>query len=668
MLSTRADFDAAVAKASTAATAYYDGDTMEMSDAEYDALTDQIAAARDTHPDWDDQGITTQVAAGASAGGDVRHPRPMLSLDKAKDKAEIAKFVARTNAHLNVEVKLDGMAIRAEYVNGALVLAATRGDGTTGEDVTKNVLRGITGLPATLNTDWTGEVRGEIYMSDENFTEASRLRVEAGKAAFVNPRNATAGSLRNADRTYDAPMSFAAYDADGDHLNEYDSNAGRMDYLNNTVGIRTARSLTADFLATTFSQVSDVLAAIDAIEGRRATLGYPIDGAVIKVDDFATRDRLGMGSRTPYWATAYKYAADLGSSVLREIEVAVGRTGRLSYTAVIDPTFVGGTTVTRATLHNAGFIQTQGLGIGSIVSVYRAGDVIPRVTAAIGDQPEGVTPYIPADTCPQCGETLDKTSLLWRCHTPSCSVVGRVAYAASRDVWDADGLGEEVATALVESGKVNNIADLFDLSVEDIASTQIGTTAAGAPRLIGTAVATKIAAGLDKAKSQPLNRTITALGIRTVGRSMGRALATTFQSMDALRAASVEDVAQIEKLGPIKARHIVNGLASMSPVIDRLAAHGVTMKVEQIEVPDGVVLPFAGKKVVVSGSVPGFNRTEAQDAAIRLGGAVSGSVSKNTDLLVAGDGAGSKLAKAEALGVDVMSAEDFAALYAVTFA
>lgn len=659
MLSTRADFDAAVAKASTAATAYYDGETMDMTDAEYDALVDQIAAARDTNPDWDDEGITTQVAAGASAGGDVRHPRPMLSLGKVKDKAEIAKFVTGVNAHVNVEVKLDGMAIRAEYVNGALVLAATRGDGTTGEDVTKNVLRGITGLPATLNTDWTGEVRGEIYMTDEDFTKSSELRVTVGKkAAFVNPRNATAGSLRNADRDYDAHMSFAAYDADGDHLDEFDSNAGRMDYLNNTVGIRTARSLTADFLGTTFSQVSDVLAAIDAIEDRRATLGYPIDGAVIKVDDFATRDRLGMGSRTPYWATAYKYAADTSSSVLRAVEVAVGRTGRLSYTAVIDPTFVGGTTVTRATLHNPGFIIGQGLGIGSIVSVYRAGDVIPRVTAAIGDQPEGVTPYIPADTCPQCGETLDKSSLLWRCHTPSCSVVGRVAYATSRECLDVDGLGEEVATALVESGKVNNIADLFDLTVEDIASTQIGTTAAGAPRLIGTAVATKIIAGLDKAKEQPLNRVITALGIRMTGRSVGRWLASSFKSMDALRSASVTEIAGIEKLGDIKAQHIVNGLASMSDIIDRLAAHGLTMEVEQVSGPQ----TLAGGTYVVSGSVPGFNRTEIQEAIERAGGKASSSVSKTTTALVTSETTTSKAVKAAALGVPIIDPAEFAAM------
>jgi DNA ligase (NAD+) len=658
MITTHAEFTTAVARAKTAATAYYDGDTMDMTDAEYDTLVEQIAAARQTNPDWDDEGITTDVAAGASAGGDIRHPRPMLSLDKAKDKDEIVRFVQRTNAHLNVEVKLDGMAIRAEYTNGTLTLAATRGDGTTGEDVTTNVLRGITGLPATLPTDWTGEVRGEIYMTDDDFAAATNARVAAGKAAFVNPRNATAGSLRNADRTYDAPMSFAAYDADGDHLDEFDSNAGRMTYLNDTVGIRTARSLTADFIPATVSQDRDVLAAIDAIEERRATLGYPIDGAVIKVDDIATRDRLGMGSRTPYWATAYKYAADLGSSVLRDIEVAVGRTGRLSYTAVIDPTFVGGTTVRRASLHNAPWIIQQGLGIGSVVSVYRAGDVIPRVTAAIGDQPEGVTPYIPADTCPQCGEALDKSSLLWRCHTPSCSTVGRISFGTSRDCLDVDGLGEEVATALVEAGKVNNIADLFDLTVEDIATTQIGTTAAGAPRLIGTATAAKIVAGLDAAKQQPLNRVITALGMRMTGRTLGRALAAHFKSMDALRAATAAEIAQIEKLGPIKAQHIVDGLAAMSDVIDRLAAHGLTMEVEQA----GGDQRLAGKTYVVSGSVPGYTRTTISERIEALGGKASSSVSKTTTALVTSETGTSKAVKAASLGIPVIDPAEFAAL------
>lgn len=657
---TREAFDALIATAQHAATTYYDTGDMVMTDHEYDAIVDQIEAARAAHPDWDDRGVTTQVAAGASGGGDVRHPHPMLSLGKATTIEEIERFVARVNAHLNVEVKLDGMAIRAEYTNGTLTLAATRGDGITGEDVTTNVLRGITGLPTTLNTPWTGEVRGEIFMTDDDFAAAVDARVAAGKPAFVNPRNATAGSLRNTDRTYDAPMSFAAYDADGDDLDQYDSNAGRMDHLHHTVGIRTARSLTADFLTgPLLSQPHDVTAAINAIEERRPTLGYPIDGAVIKVDDLATRDRLGMGSRTPYWAIAYKYAADVETAILRDVVVAVGRTGRLSYTAVIDPTFVGGTTVSRASLHNAGFITGQGLGIGSRVSVYRAGDVIPRVTAALGEQPADVTPYVPADTCPQCGEPLDKSSLLWRCHTPSCSTVGRISFACGRDQLDVDGVGEEVATALVESGKVTSIADLFDLTVQDIASTRIGTTTTGAPRLIGSAVAAKIVAGLDAAKSQPLNRVITALGIRMTGRSVGRWLAGSFRSMDSLRAASVEEIAQIEKLGPIKARHIVDGLAEMSDVIDRLAAHGLTMEVESSGDDR-----LAGKTYVVSGSVPGYSRTEIAEKIESLGGKASSSVSKNTTALVTSETTTSKAVKAATLGIPVIDPAEFAQMLA----
>lgn len=653
----RTEFDAAVQGLRDAAAAYYDTDTVLMTDAEYDALLDAVSAAAAQHPDWETFGLLDQVAAGTSTGGDVTHPTPMLSLAKVTEPAELAVFLSRINwVPTATEVKLDGMAVRAVYSAGKLALVATRGDGSTGEDVTAQA-RSIAGLPDTLARQVDLEVRGEVYMSDQDFLTASANRVAAGKAAFVNPRNATAGTLRNADLTYTAPLSFAAYDADGSVLDGVETHTERMDAVLD-LGIVTAASLLPDLGAG-----DDPAELIAEIGARRETLGFPIDGAVVKADRYQDRDRLGASSRTPVWAVAFKYPAAEGRSVLRDIEVAVGRTGRISYTAIIDPVFVAGATVSRASLHNADWITAQGLGIGSSVAVVRAGDVIPRVTALIGEQDSDVVAYVPSRDCPQCGEPLDTSSLLWRCHTPSCSVVGRIAYAASRDVWDIDGLGEEVATALVESGLVSDIADLFDLTVDAVADVAIGRTSSGAERRIGEATAARIVAGIDQARHAPLARTITALGIRMTGRSVGRWLASEFKSMQALRAASVAQVASIEKLGEVKATSIVNGLAAMGPVIDRLAAAGLPM---QVEASSGDDAPLAGMTVVVTGAMTGplagVSRNEMNELIDAAGGKSSGSVSARTSLLVCGEPGSSKYVKAVELGVRIVTPEEFASM------
>ena len=650
----QAAFDSAVELAATAATSYYDTDAMRMTDAEYDALVERIEAAVTVHPDWDDKGIVTAVAGGASAGGDVKHPVPMLSLSKVKELSDIEKFVATIESDIVVEVKLDGLAIRAEYVNGKLTQAVTRGDGLSGEDITAQAHRfgGIDGLPMKLDTAWTGEVRGEVFMTDENFFTANENRVAAGGKAFVNPRNATAGSLRKADRDYATPMSFGAYDISGEHVDSLSSYIMRM-LLADNIGFTTALTLTPMILE---PKELDVIGRIQHIEDKRAALGFPIDGAVIKADENADRDRLGMASRTPKWATSYKYAADTSTTVLKDIEVQIGRTGRITLRALLEPVFVGGTTITYATLHHPGFVADQGLAIGQTVAVYRAGDVIPRVTAAMGEQPAGLTQWVPPETCPQCDEAWDKSSVLWRCHTPECSVAGRIEYFASRDAMDIEGLSVSTAEALTESGLVSNVADLFDLTVSQIAAVKVGTTTTGGDRLIGTTVATKLVAEIEKSKNQPLNRVITSLGISKVGRSVGRWLAREYPTMSLLRAATPADIATIEKMGEIKANFVVNGLRSLSDVIDRMAAAGINMG----SIPDAVgPQPLAGQSYVISGSIPGFTRTTAQEAVEALGGNASSSVSATTTALITDDTSTSKGQKAIKLGIPVISPADF---------
>ena len=637
----RESFDNAVTLARDASRSYYESDSMAMSDAEYDALLGAIEKAHALHPEWDDQGLTSRVAGGIDVDGDVKHPTPMLSMAKATSISEISQAIGGRD--YLVEPKLDGMAVRAAYANGTLVLAATRGDGMTGENITLQVKRGINGLPVQLTTPFTGDVRGEIYMSDDDFERANVLRVASGKRAFVNPRNATAGSLRDANPNLVTPMSFAAYDVIGE-LGGTDSYSAAMDKVE-ALGITTACGLVPELRSRSIAD------AIDTLEQMRPTLGFPIDGAVIKLDSFAEREQLGTTSRTPRWAFAYKYPADTATTILKDIEVSIGRTGRLGFRFVVEPVFVGGSTVTYATAHNADWIAQADLRIGDTVWVYRAGDVIPRITTAdLSKRTADIQRWQPPTECPQCGGELDKSSITWRCLSPECSILGKIVYFCSRDCMDIEGIDTAISEALVSSGLVTDVADIYDLSVDDIANLGLGEN-----RQVGRKVATKIMASIEASKSQPFNRVITALGIRSTGRSVGRWLASAFGNMDNLQAASVFDIAQIDKLGDIKATNIVNGLRELKDVIARLKAAGLSM--EQASKSND--LPLAGKTYVVSGAVPGYTRTTIAERIEALGGRASSSVSKDTTALITAETTTSKAVKAAQLGVKVIDPAEF---------
>lgn len=642
-----------VARARAAADAYYNSDQFMMTDSEYDALIGQIAEMKVRHPEWDDGGLVEQVAGGAGTG-DVQHSSRMLSLAKVKTEADLEAFLASLPdaRDIVVEPKLDGLAVSATYHAGRLAQVVMRGNGSAGEDVTTQA-DNISGLPIRLHKPVDLEVRGEVYMTDTDFDTANINRTAAGKPAFANPRNATAGTLRAQGRTYEAPMTFSAYEA----LYDGDSYRARLAYAKD-VGI----GIVTDLVALT---ATSPLAMVQETGRLRPMLGFPIDGAVLKVDSERARQQLGETSHSPRWAVAFKYPADTAITKLLDIELAIGRTGRLSLTAILEPVFVGGTTISRATLHHPQFVLDADLRIGDQVYVYRAGDVIPRVTTPVlAARPEGLPRWTPPETCPQCGEPLDKTGLLWRCQTPECSIAGRIRYFADRDVMDVDGLDVATAEALAESGLVNNIADLFDLTREQLATLKVGILASGESRLLGQKTADRILSSLsEKARSQSFARVITSLGIRKIGRSMGRRLADRFKTMGALRAASVDDLASVEGIGPSKAETIRTGLAQMGHVIDRLIQAGVQTEVEEVTITSGS-LPLAGKKVCVTGVVPNLTRSEADMAIYRLGGNPVHSVSKSTDLVVIGDAAGSKADKARELGIEVMDARDFAEMFA----
>lgn len=650
-----AAYQSAVSRAIEAADAYYNGTDELMTDAEYDALLETIAGYEGANPeDAIDHGLHTKVAAGTAAVGDVKHPTPMLSLDKAKTIAEVHGLLARaqeaaaaigvpaSDVSLIVEPKLDGMAMRAVYKDGRLVQVVTRGDGRAGEDVTARLARpqvAVRGLPSFIDgAPAEFELRGEMLMSHEDFEFSNANRVAAGKTAFANPRNATAGSVRAETLEYDVQMTFICYVPSGV------SDANLLD----------AAHLDA------VSQGADYEASIAEFGVRRADFDYPTDGVVIKVSNPDVRRRMGEGSRAPKWALAYKYEAQTGETIIRDILLDVGRTGNLSFTAVFDPVLVDGSTISRASVHNVDLIRKKDIRIGSKAIVQKNNDIIPQVVS-VTNGPD-TTPYVPP-TEDADGFPYDTNQVVWRSTNPADSIGALIRYAASRDVLDIDGLGTSVADALVESELVNSLPDIFEVTEAQLASLITGfNSKSGSPIRFGEDRAAKLYAAIQEAKAQPLNRVITALGIRLTGRTFGRRLASHFKSLDALVAASRDDLLEVEGVGEGRADAIFDGLRKTEDTIKRLIALGVTSKADD----SGSDKPLAGMSVVVTGAMTGplaaLSRTEVNELIDAKGGRASGSVSKNTSLLVCGEEGSSKWKKANDLGVRIVTPEEFAVM------
>lgn len=660
----RPAYDEAVKRAQSAAAAYANVDEdgeIEMEDAEFDRLISQISAYEERF------GITPEhdlhsVGQGGAGGGDIEHDTRMLSLEKPGEDAVIE--FARKHPNAIVEPKIDGLAISVKYEDGKMVRAAKRGDGYTGEDVTDRV-RGVEGLPETAG-EGDYEVRGELYLSDENKAKANEIRAAAGKAPFKNARNGVAGMLNKQDGTYAGLFSFAAYSTtmgqDKDHLENMEDLQG--------LGFTTARSL----LPQSVLDAEDPMSAIAALGAERKGLNFLMDGAVLKINGAAERAALGEGSSAPKWAVAYKYAPVEEPTVVRDIELNIGKTGRLSLRAVFDKVDVDGSELEYCSLHNVGWLERADIRIGDEVMAYRANDVIPQVHLPRIDLRSGDSQaWTPPSVCPQCSEPFDKSTELWRCHTPSCSVSGRISYAVSRDAgFDIDGFGGSIGDALIEKDLVKDVSDLFYLSEEQLASLEMGETSTGGTRTLGKKNAVKIMAEIEKAKSQPLNRVITSLSMRFTGRTFGRRLASEFGTMEALQAATVSQLANVEGIGQKKAEVIHEQLKKNEPVIARMKAAGVNMGTAKAAPAAGAKAPKLAKpdgkpmNVVVTGSVKGaptlasLSRSGVQELIEAKGGKASGSVSKSTDLLVCGEPGSSKFLKAQELGIKIVTPEEFA--------
>ncbi|MET8857654.1 NAD-dependent DNA ligase LigA [Streptomyces sp. NPDC004579] len=672
----------AVEDALKASAAYYEGGTSVLDDDAYDRLVRGIAAWEAAHPEQVLPDSPTGKVAGGAVEGDVPHTVPMLSLDNVFSSEEFTAWtasLARRTGHeverYSVEPKLDGLAIAARYQEGRLTRLITRGDGTAGEDVS-HAIGTIEGLPGELTEPLTLEVRGEVLMTTAQFEHANEVRTEHGGQPFANPRNAAAGTLRAKDRAYTVPMTFFGYGllpVPGTESAE----AARLDELAHSELMARAAELGVNTTASTAvpgitaATAEQVLARVQEIGALRPELPFGIDGIVVKADLAADQRAAGSGSRAPRWAIAYKLPAVEKITRLLAVEWNVGRTGIVAPRAVLEPVEIDGSTITYATLHNPADITRRDLRLGDHVMVHRAGDVIPRIEAPVAHLRTGEEqPILFPETCPNCGSAIDTSEQRWRCEQGrNCHLVAALSYAAGRDQLDIEGLGHTRVVQLVESGLVTDLAGLFDLTREQLL---------GLDRM-GETSTDNLLAALGTAKGRPLSRVLCALGVRGTGRSMSRRIARYFATMEHIRAADAEAMQRVEGIGTEKAPSIVAELAELAPLIDKLAAAGVNMTepgatppaepgedgpdAEEGEAAGG---PLAGMTVVVTGAMTGaleqLSRNQMNELIERAGGRSSSSVSKKTTLVVAGEGAGSKRAKAESLGVRLAAPEEFAEL------
>ncbi|WP_327359723.1 NAD-dependent DNA ligase LigA [Streptomyces sp. NBC_01304] len=671
-LTDRASYEAAVDTALAASAAYYgEGDTT-YSDARFDALVREIAAYEDAFPGHvrADSPIG-KVGGGVAPVGDVAHTVPMLSLGNVFSAEELTKWGASLARRIGgpaaggyaVEPKLDGAAIAARYRKGRLVQLVGRGDGAHGEDLS-HAIGTIVGLPEQLDNEATVEIRGEVLLTQAQFEKANEIRTAHNAKVFSNPRNGTAGTLRAKDRPYVIETTFFAYGAVG--LDSVDFLVGdtheKVMAQVQALGVQTTASTEVGLR--TCKTLEEVQARVEEISRLRPGLPFGIDGVVIKADSFAEQETAGFATRHPHWAIAYKLPASEAQTKLLRVVWNVGRTGNIAPTAVLEPVEVDGSVLARATLHNPAFIRDSGMMIGDTVMVWKTGDVIPRIEAPVVDLRTGEeTPIVLPEVCPKCEGPINKSGERWECAGGAgggCGLLPSLKYAAGRDQLDIDGLGVTYIEALLDSGDVADVADLFTLTRE-----QLAKAARSEKR------ADSLLAEIEKAKAQPLNRVFCALGIKNTGRTLSREIARHFHTMEAIRAADAESLAQVNKLPGANAPKIAARIAELGPVIDKLVAAGVNMTEPGADAADGETKaegPLSGLAVVVTGGMHGplahLNRNAMNELIEKAGGTSSSSVSKKTSILVAGEGAGSKLAKAQQLDTKILSEQQFADLVA----
>ncbi len=673
--------------------AYYVLAQPTITDQEYDRLYHELLDLETRFPELITPDSPTQRVGGQPLKEfkPVRHLQPMMSLDNTYSQEELREFVNRVQRLLPqekldwiVEPKIDGVAINLRYQDGVFICGSTRGDGTTGDDITAN-LKTIRSVPARLQSRTAVppvpgrkeprpeqedrrdacpvllEVRGEVYLTKAGFEKLNAERKAAGEEQFANPRNAAAGSLKQLDPRMVAkrPLDIVLYglgQVEG-AANPPQTQAEMLAWLK-SFGFKTPERTWH------CGSADELVAAIAELDTVRRKFPYETDGAVIKLNSFAQRDRAGFTSKAPRWSIAYKYAAEQAETKLKGITVQVGRTGKLTPVAELEPVFLAGSTISRATLHNEDYIREKDIRIGDTVSIEKAGEVIPAVVDVVQTRRTGKeTPFRFPTTCPECGSKVSRAAGIaegdegvdWRCLNPDCpaQIRGRIEHWCSRGAMDIEGGGEVLVRQLVGAGLVREVADLYPLKVAEVA---------GLERM-GEKSAQNFVAGIEASKKRDLWRVLYGLGILHVGSGVAKTLGRFFPSLDDVFAASVDRLTECEDVGEVIAQSIVqwHGDARNRSLIERLRKAGVNLKSELYQ-PQAKAGPLAGKTFVLTGTLPSLKREEATAKIEAVGGKVSGSVSKKTDYVVAGEDAGSKLDKAQKLGVKIINEAELLSL------
>lgn len=632
---------------------YYVLDDPKIPDFEYDRLLRELETLETEHPELVQENSPARRVGGVALSKfeKFEHPVPLMSLQDVFSVEELREFLEKVLAEypgtvFSVEPKVDGLSVALEYIDGKFVRGATRGDGLIGEDVTEN-LKTIRSVPMAIpDAPSRLIVRGEVFMPKSSFEKLNARQEEEGKPLFANPRNAAAGSLRQLDPKVAASrgldiLIFNVQLIEGD---SFDSHGQSIEYLKNRHFKVIPHLLSSD--------ADEIIAQIMAINENRVDYSCDIDGAVIKVDDLATRIRLGQTAKCPKWAVAYKYPPEIKPTVVEDIVVQVGRTGVLTPKAVVRPVRLAGTTVTNATLHNQDFISERDIRIGDTVSIRKAGEIIPEILEVdLSKRPVNAMPYRLPMCCPVCNAPVvkDPEGAFLRCTGAECpaQLSRNIAHFVSRDAMDIEGFGSAIVDSLIERGLIRSAADIYYLTLEDMKSLwQKGEVAAK-----------KLLAAIEASKQQDLSKLIFALGIRQVGAKAGKVLAATFQTMDALMNADLEMLKDVPDVGEITAQNIIQWFAQPQSqhMIQRLREAGVNFDSKR-QLQDS---RFAGMTFVLTGTLTKFTRDEATEKIELFGGKASGSVSKKTTYVVVGENAGSKERKARELGIPILSENDF---------
>ncbi len=632
---------------------YYVLDNPTMPDFEYDRLLRELEEMEAAYPEFAAADSPTKRVGGEALSQfeKVTHPVPLMSLQDVFSREELKEFLekilaAEPTAAFSVEPKIDGLSVALEYIDGNFVRGATRGDGNVGEDVTEN-LKTIRSIPMRIeNAPPRLIVRGEVFMPKRSFEKLNAQQEAEGKPLFANPRNAAAGSLRQLDPKIAAKRGLDIY------IFNIQLAEG-VSFASHTESLKYLKSLKFKVIPQKcLSALEQIDTEVTSIDEDRENLTCDIDGAVIKVDDLSMRERFGATAKFPRWAAAYKYPPEIKPTVVEDIVVQVGRTGVLTPKAVVRAVRLAGTTVTNATLHNQDFITQRDIRIGDTVLIRKAGEIIPEILEVdFTKRPENSVPYHLPANCPVCGAKVerDEDGAFLRCTGAECSaqLSRNISHFVSRDAMDIEGLGSAIVEGLIEKGLIRSPADIYYLQLEDIKSLwKSGTTAAK-----------KLLKAIEQSKQQDLSRLIYALGIRQVGSKTGKVLASTFGTMDALMAASEEELTRVQDVGMITAKNIYDWFhqEQSQHLVERLRQAGVNFESKRV-ISDA---RFAGMTFVLTGALSKFTREEATEKIELFGGKAAGSVSKKTSYVVVGENAGSKERKARELGIPILSEDDF---------